>query len=82
MVTKIDFVIMTILKTVYLAHSGQGNIEFSRFRYYLIPCLIKRGTCSCHLSQILVTGKNVITKQQKNFSVLHNTNKFLRDLLL
>lgn len=37
MTSKATFGIMTILKTVYLAHLRQGNIEFSRFKYYFLP---------------------------------------------
>ena len=37
MMANAAFGIMTILKTVYLALLRQGNIEFSRFKYFLLP---------------------------------------------
>lgn len=43
MTAKAAFGIMTILKTVYLAHLRQGNIEFSRFKYYGIPAYRTNG---------------------------------------
>lgn len=43
MTAKAAFGIMTILKTVYLAHLRQGNIKFSRFKYYCIPAYRTNG---------------------------------------
>lgn len=82
MMAKADFGIMTILKTVYLAHLRQGNIEFSRFKYYLTSRLYKLWMHPATHHKCHEAGKNFMTKQLKNFSVLHNTNRFFRDLLL
>ena len=73
---KAAFGIMTILKTVYLAHLRQGNIELSRFKYFFLPAYRTGGHVPATHHKVSVEGKNFMTKQQKNFSVLHNLNRF------